>query len=66
MNAQYTTRGVLGQFIHGAPQTGDVEFPLVQAYHQKIGLLTAQEVYDRLNRFPLDEVALESDAMTGK
>ena len=66
MNAQYTTRGVLGQFIDGAPQTSDVEFPLVQAYHEKVGLLPAQEVYDRLNRFSLDEVALESDAVTGK
>ena len=66
MNAQYTTRGVLGQFIHGAPQTGDVEFPLMEADHQKVGLLPAQEVYDRLNRWSFDKVTLESDAITGE
>ena len=66
MNAQYTTWSVLRQFIDGAPQTSDVELPLMEPYHQKVGLLPAQEVYDRLNRFSLDEVALESDAMTGK
>ena len=66
MNAQYTTRGVLGQFIDSAPQTGDVEFPLVEAYHEKVGLLPAQEVYDRLNWWSFDEVPLESDAVTGE
>ena len=65
MNAQYTARGVLGQFIDSAPQTGDVEFPLVEAYHEKVGLLPAQEVYDRLNRWSVDKVAVESDAITG-
>jgi hypothetical protein len=43
-----------------------VEFPLVEAQHQKIGFLPSQEVYDRLNRFSLDKMALESDAVTSE